>query len=137
MIGWVDEQCRAWGAHKRYLTYGQHGWPERSVLGKLIAEGPGAGEGTFVPRIPIKDAPVNYTAINLALRKMADTHEMEMPWIVVHAHYVFGGKASSKAPILKISVPQYWRQLHAAHAFIVACDVPRETKPYTHDLACA
>jgi len=126
MITWVDEQCRAWGAHKRWLTWGMHGWPERSLLGKLVEEGPGAGSCSFVARVPIKDAPPNYTAINLALRKMADTHELEKPWLVIHAHYVFGGKASAKAPILRISVPQYWQQLHTAHAFISACDMPRD-----------
>lgn len=134
MIAWVDDHCRTWGAHKRWLTFGQHGWPERSLLGKLVAEGPGAGEGSFVARIPIKDAPPNYTAINLALRKMADTHEMEKPWLVIHAHYVFAGHAKSKAPILQISLPQYWQQLHAAHAFISACDVPRGTDSYIRNI---
>lgn len=127
MIAWVDEQCRSWGAHKRWLMFGSHGWPERSLLGKLVAEGPGAGQGSFVARIPIKDSPPSYTAINLALVKMADTHEMEKPWLVINAHYLFGGHAKAKAPILQMSVPQYWTQLHAAHAFISACDVPRET----------
>lgn len=133
MIAWVDEQCRSWGAHKRWLSFGEYGWPERSLLGKLIAEGPGAGSGSFVPRIPIKESPPAYNAINSALRKMADTHEMEKAWLVVHAHYVFGGRAKAKAPILNISLPQYWQQLHAAHAFISACDVPRETESSIQD----
>lgn len=131
MIGWVDEQCRAWGAHKRWLLFGQQGWPERSLLGKLVAEGPGAGSGSFVARIPIPDAPATYTAVNIALVKMADTHEMEAPWLAVHAHYIFAGRAKVKAPLLRMSVPQYWRQLHAAHAFIAACtpdDVSREAE---------
>lgn len=126
MIAWVDEECRAWAAHKRWLEFGMHGWPERSLLGKLVEEGPGAGQGSFVPRVPIKDAPPSYTVVTLALRKMADTHEMEKPWLVLHAHYVFAGKAKTKAPILRISVPQYWQQLHAAHAFISACDLGRD-----------
>jgi hypothetical protein len=127
MIAWVDDQCRAWGRHKRWVQFGTDGWPERSVLGRLIVEGPGAGDSAFVARVPIKDPPPAYTAINLALRKMADTHVMEKAWLVTHAHYMFEGRAKTKAPLLKMSLPQYWQQLHAAHAFIVACDVPHGT----------
>jgi hypothetical protein len=135
MIAWVDEQCRAWGAHKRWLMFGQHGWPERSLLGKLVEEGPGAGSGSFVARVPIKDCPPSYTAITLALKRMAYTHELEKPWLVINAHYLFAGQAKNKAPILQISVPQYWQQLQAGHAFISACDVPRETESYIQNVA--
>jgi hypothetical protein len=137
MIAWVDEQCRSWGAHKRWLVYGEHGWPPRSILGKLIEEGPGAGESVFVARVPIHDDPPAYTAVNVALQKMAETHEMYTPWIVVHAHYVVGGKAKTKAPDIGVSLPQYWRLLHAAHAFISACDVPRESDSYTRNIRAA
>lgn len=127
MIAWVDHECRKWGAHKRWLEFGdEDGWPELSVLGRLILEGAGAGQGSFRSRVPIKDPPPAYTAINLALRHMAETHVMEQPLIVVHAHYVCGGKAKTKAPRLGISLPHYWRQLHAAHAFIVGVYVPRD-----------
>jgi hypothetical protein len=137
MIPGVDQECLAWGRHKRWLTFGEHGWPERSLLGKLVVEGPGAGSGSFLPRVPIKDAPRDYAKINLAMRKMADSHVMEVPWLVVHAHYVFPGSAKTKAPILQISLPQYWQQLHAAHAFIVACDVPRGAESYIQNVASA
>jgi hypothetical protein len=128
MIPWVDHECRAWGAHKRWLLVGEaDGWPEVSVLGRLIKEGPGAGHESFTARVPVKDPPGSYAAINRALRKMADTHVMELPHLVVHYHYLLRGRAKIKAPMLSISIPQYWQQLHAAHAFIVACDVPRES----------
>lgn len=135
MITWVDEECRAWAAHYRWLRYGSSGWPPRSLLGKLIEEGPGAGSGSFVARAPLKEDPPAYRNITLALRRMADTHEMEKPRDVVVAHYVYGGNAKSKAPLLRISLPQYWQQLHTAHAFICACApsddaaVPREAEP--------
>jgi hypothetical protein len=136
MIPWVDEQCRIWGAHRRWMELGEDGWPERSLLGKLIAEGAGAGHVGFSSRVPIKDPPPAYTAITLALRSMADTHVMELPRQVVFVHYLFRGKAKGKSLDLGISLPHYWRQLHAAHAFIVGHYVPREAS-YTRELACA
>lgn len=127
MISWVDHECRSWAAHKRWLMFGSHGWPDKSVLGKLMVEGPGAGDNSFRARVPIHDDPQSYTDVNIALVKMAETHEMERPWLVIHAHYVCQGKAKQKAPVLKMSIQQYWQQLHAAHAFIAAV-VPRETE---------
>jgi hypothetical protein len=124
MIAWVDEQCRSWGAHKRWLEYGQSGYPPLSILGKLIEEGPGAGSGTFSGTVPVRDDPPSYRAVTLAMRKMADTHEMGTPWAVTHAHYFFAGFAKSKAPKLGLTLRQYWQHLHAAHAFISACDFP-------------
>lgn len=137
MIQWVDTQCRSWGAHKLWLMYGNHGWAPLSLLGKLIKEGPGAGHGSFMQRIPIKDAPEPYTIVNLALTKMADTHEMERPWLVIHAHYLINGKAKQKAPELGMSVATYWSELQSGHAFISACDVPREAELSRQNLATA
>lgn len=127
MIPWVDHECRKWGAHKRWMEFGdEDGWPELSLLGRLIVEGPGAGSGSFRPKVPVKDPPPSYVAINLALRHMAETHVMELPLRVVGAHYVWRDKAKVKAPILGISLPHYWRQLHAAHAFIVGVYIQRD-----------
>lgn len=128
MISWVDEECRTWGAHKRWLISGDSdGWPERSILGRLIAEGPGAGHESFTSRVPMKDPPVAYAAVSHALQLMALTHELEKPIQIVHAHYVDYGRAKQKAPLLGISLKQYWNMLHTAHAFIAGCNVPRET----------
>jgi hypothetical protein len=121
MINWVDEQCRDWGSHWRWLKFGSHGWPPRSVLGKLIDEGAGAGQGTFRPVPPIKDSPPAYTAVNHALLKMAATHEMGAEVTVIHIHYLFGGKARGKAADLGISVEKYWQLVQSGHAFIAAC----------------
>lgn len=141
MIPWVDEECRAWGAHKRWLVYGTHdGYPSLSMLGKLIKEGPGACSGSFATRVPIKDDPLAYTLVSVALARMAETHEMEEPYAVVWAHYFFAGKAKAKAPDMGIALRSYWQHLHAAHAFIAACevgDVSREIKSCARNLACA
>jgi hypothetical protein len=143
MIAWVDEQCRAWGAHRRWLMFGDaQGWAPRSILGKLIEEGPGAGDTSFVSRVPVQEDPPTYVAVSIALQKMKETRQMEMPVKIIHAHYLVKGKASSKAPDLSISVRQYWLHLHAAHAFIAACDAPRDvTRDYieacAQRLACA
>jgi hypothetical protein len=127
MIGWVHEDCRAWARHKNWLETDENiGHKPLSMLGKLIREGYGAGQGNPSDRAPLPPDPPSYTLVNLAMRKMADTHEMEMPYRVVELHYLYSGRAKVKAPILKISVQQYWNQLHAAHAFIAACAVPRE-----------
>jgi hypothetical protein len=137
MITWVDEECRSWGAHKRWLIWGKEGWPERSILGRLIAEGPGAGHETFGSRVPVKDPPVAYASISHALQLMALTHELEKPIQIVHAHYVDYGMAKQKAPKLGVSLKQYWNMLHAAHAFIAGCNVPRETDSCTRSRHCA
>ncbi len=127
MIAWVDEQCRTWGSHWRWLQYGNHGWPPRTTLGRLIDEGPGAGQGSFRPRLPIKDSPPAYTATNIALQKMAATHGLETEWTVIHLHYLFGGKARSKALDLGVSVEKYWQLLQSGHAFIAGC-APEESQ---------
>jgi len=138
MIGWVDEQCKAWSAHRRWLELGsEHGWPSRSILGRLIEEGPGAGHVPFGTRIPIRDDPPSYTLVTLALMRMAETHQMELPHIVVRAHYLFAGKARGKATDLKMSLRQYWQHLHAAHAFISACSVPRGAEVCALEKHCA
>lgn len=127
MIDWVDQKCRDWGAHKRWLIHGKEGWPERSILGRLIEEGPGAGHETFGSQCPIKDPPEEYTLVSVALQRMALAQGMEKPIQVMHVHYVAYGKAKEKAPKVGVSVKQYWNLLHAAHAFISAIDVSRET----------
>ena len=137
MITWVDEECRAWGAHKRWLQYAQQGWAPRSPLGRLIDEGPGAGHESVLSRVPIKDPPPAYLAINVALQKMALTHELEQPILIVHAHYTDLARVKQKAPKLGVSVKQYWLLLHTAHAFIAGCQVPRETEVCTQNRHCA
>lgn len=137
MIAWVDSHCRDWGAHKRWLEYGEHGWPPLTIIGRIMTEGAGAGQGSYRARIPIKDDPPNYTSVNIALQRMALTKGMYVPARVVEAHYVFGGKAKEKAPKLALSVRQYWQLLHAAHAFIAACDVPRDEEVCAQNRACA
>lgn len=141
MITWVDDQCRTWGAHKRWIVYGSHnGYPPKSLLGKLIEEGPGAGERLFVPRVLVSDDPLAYTLVSVALFKMAETHEMEAPYAVVWAHYFFASKAKEKAPKLGMPLRTYWQHLHAAHAFISATevgDVSRELKSCARNIQAA
>lgn len=123
MIPWVDEHCRSWAKHKRWLMFGSHGWPAQSVLAKLIREGAGAGHSTFRARVPVKDSPPAYRLVNAALVKMAETHAMEHAHAVVHWHYLGNGRAAAKAPEIGISLAKYWQELHAAHAFIAGCDL--------------
>lgn len=120
MIAWVDEQCRAWGAHKRWVVSAPNqGWPERSVVGRLMDEGPGAGHESFGSRVPIKDPPEPYLLVSVALQRMAATHEMGKAIDVIHAHYLIPSeRAKQKAPKLGMSVKQYWNLLHVAHAYI-------------------
>lgn len=142
MIPSIDQECQAWGRHKLWLMYGNHGWAPLSLLGKLIAEGYGAGQGclkgSFIPKVVMK-SPELYERINLALVKMTETHEMFSPWVVMHAHYLVHGKAKQKAPMLKLSVSQYWNELQVAHSFIAGCapssNVPREAEVYRQYLA--
>lgn len=142
MIAWVDEQCRAWGAHKRWLTYGQaSGWPSRSLLGKLIEQGPGAGHIAFSSSIPhgVHDAPESFVLIERSLERMQRDEVMVCPSRVVWAHYFFGGRVKQKCRDMDLPVRTYWQHLHAAHAFIVACrpDVPRLSDLCAQNLQCA
>ena len=127
--------------HKRWLVYGTHnGWPPLSLLGRLIVEGPGAGERTFKPKILISDDPLDYTLVSAALAKMAETHQMEAPYAVIWAHYFFGGRAKAKAPKMEMAIRTYFQHLQSAHAFIIACepgDVSREINSCARNLACA
>ena len=66
-------------------------------------------------------------AVNLALQRMAMTHELEQPILIMREHYIEPGRAKQKAPKLGVSMKQYWLLLHTAHAFIAGCQVPRET----------
>jgi hypothetical protein len=142
VITWVDDQCRDWGAHKRYLACGVNGYPAINTIGRLITEGFGAGQmglGSFTARIPIRDDPANYAIVSVALQRMAATHEMEWPHRIVYAHYFYLGKAKQKAPDLGLKLRQYWQHLHAAHAFIAACEVnvPRGEDSCAQEFACA
>lgn len=131
MIDWVDTACREWSGPARALFYGKAlGWPARSLLGRLVDEGPtGASTVGFYQPMP-EGFTGTALQVSIALRKMAETQRFEKPWIVVHAHYIFAGRASAKAAQIGISVPHYWRELHTAHAFIAAKldDVPRGTE---------
>lgn len=141
MIQWVDDHCHAWGRHKRWLVYGTHnGYPSLTLLGKLIIEGPGACSRNFAPKVLVSDDPLAYTLVSASLLKMAETHQMEAPYAVVWAHYFFAGVAKRKAPDMGLALRSYWQHLHAAHAFISACevgDVSRELKSCARNLACA
>lgn len=118
MIPWVDEQCRAWGAHRRWMLVAQDGWPEKSILGRLIEEGPGAGHESHGSRMPYREPPEAYTLVSVALQRMAATHELGKSVDVLKAHYLLDGKAKQKAPWLGLSTAQYWAMLHSGHAAI-------------------
>lgn len=136
MIAWVDDQCRTWGHHRRWILLTKDGgWPERSVLGRLIEEGPGAGHEDFRSRMPYREPPEAYTLVSVALQRMAATHELGKPLEVINAHYLLDGKAKQKAPWLGLSTAQYWSLLHTAHAFIAGFEVPRETKVTVNGVA--
>lgn len=126
MIAWVDEVCRTWGAHKKWIMYGVDGWPEKSILGRLIEEGPGAGHEDMRSRVPIKDPPDGYVLVSVALQRMAATHELGKAIEVINAHYTKNGKAITKAPELGVSVKQYWNLLHTGHAFIAGMTLAPE-----------
>lgn len=142
MIESVHVQCQAWGRHKRWLVYGDHnGWPPLTILGRLIIEGPGAGERAFRTKVPVSDDPLDYTLVSAALARMADTHEMEAPLAVVWAHYFFSGQARQKAEMMALALRTYFQHLQSAHAFIIACepgDLSRELRMvFAKRRACA
>ncbi len=135
MIDWVDTACREWAGPARALIFGKaFGWPPRTLLGRLVDEGPtGASSVGFYQPMP---EGFTGTALDVAraVRRMAETRQFEKPWVVIHAHYIFAGRARTKAQAIRITVPQYWRDLHTAHAFIAGRleAVPRGTEVLQH-----
>ena len=120
MIPWVHESCKAWARHRRWLdAQTELGWPSRSMLGKLMDEGPGAGSsgGTFGSSVPISDPPKDYAGISFALQRMISGYALRQQAEVVQVHYLGTGDVKTKAAALEISVSQYWDFLHSAHAY--------------------
>ena len=119
LISWVHDACNEWGRQMRKRSRDQ-GYPPRSLLGKLVEEGPGAGSSGFYQHVP-QMLEGDGLAVSLAVRKMCDTLSMEGQCIVVIAHYLFPGKAAGKARALALDMQTYWRHLHSGHSFIAAC----------------
>ncbi len=119
MIDWVHTSCQEWGRQMRRRA-GDFGFPPRSLLGKLVEEGHGAGSRRFYQHIPDM-LEGEALEVSKAVRKMCDTMAMERQCTVVIAHYLFAGKAAGKAKVLAIDMPTYWRHLHSGHSFIAAC----------------
>lgn len=120
MIPWVHESCKAWARHRRWLeAQTELGWPSRSMLGKLMDEGPGAGSsgGTFGSSVPISDPPKDYAGISFALQRMISGYALRRQAEVVQVHYLGTGDVKTKAAALQMSVSQYWDFLHSAHAY--------------------
>lgn len=120
MIPWVHESCKAWARHRRWLdAQTELGWPSRSMLGKLMDEGPGAGSsgGTFGSSVPVSDPPKDYAGISFALQRMISGYALRQQAEVVQVHYLGTGDVKTKAAALEISVSQYWDFLHSAHAY--------------------
>lgn len=119
MIDWVHMACNEWGRQMRRRA-GDTGFPPRSLLGKLVEEGPGAGSNRFYQHIP-EMLEGEGLEVSIAVRKMCETMAMERPCKVVIAHYLFAGKAAGKARALNIDTQDYWKCLHSGHSFIAAC----------------
>ena len=120
MIPWVHESCKAWARHRRWMdAQTELGWPSRSMLGKLMDEGPGAGSsgGTFGSSVPISDPPKDYAGISFALQRMISGYALRRQAEVVQVHYLGTGDVKTKAAALQMSVSQYWDFLHSAHAY--------------------
>jgi len=119
MIDWVHASCNEWGRQMRKRAY-DTGYPPRSLLGKLVEEGPGAGSNRFYQHIP-QMLEGEARDVSIAVQNMFGTMSMEDPCVVVVAHYLFPGKAAGKARALHMDMQKYWRHLHAAHSYIAAC----------------
>lgn len=121
MIDWVHDYCCEWGRAKRRLLSSEDGWPSRSMLGRLIEEGAvGAAQSGTVRNHYPEVLEGRALEVNTALRRMMETHQMELQCWVVFAHYVVKGHAKGKAVALDIKVDDYWKHLHAGHCFIAA-----------------
>lgn len=121
MIAWVHEYCKEWGRAKYRLLSDAGAWPTRTLLGKMMDEGVcGAGQSgpdsNHFPEVLEGHA----LEVNVALKRMAETHRMYAECIVIWTHYVLPGLAKSKARKLEISLDHYWRNLNMGHSFIAA-----------------
>jgi hypothetical protein len=113
----VHQHCLEWARFKRKALFGNEGWPSRSTLGRIIEEGHGASHTQFRNNFPEVMTGIALQ-VSRALAKMAATHEMERPWLVIHAHYLYPGKARAKADAMRISTPTYWQQVSCAHSYL-------------------
>ena len=121
MIDWIHRYCIEWGRAKRKIMSQADVWPTRTLLGKMMDEGVcGAGQAgpdkNHFPEVMEGHA----LEVNIAVKRMANTHRMEAECMVIWAHYVLSGHAKAKAKHLEISRDDYWRYLNAGHSFIAA-----------------
>ena len=109
MIDYIHERCRSWGAQMRWVTMGQDGWPSRTILGKMIAEGSlGASAGRFVQHFPEVLAP-DALEINNAIKTLRETHRE-----ILFVHYVVVGQGKSKARTIGIHIQTYYDRLDSS-----------------------
>jgi len=116
MIDWVHTSCQEWSRQYRNRRF-DTGYPPRSMLGKLVEEGAGAGSSKFYqhfPEVYRGDA----MDVSIAVQRMTGTMRLEWACAVFIAHYLFAGKAKAKARELNLNMADYWRHLHSAHCFI-------------------
>src|SRR5258708_28057565 len=91
------------------------------MLGRLIEEGAtGASQpGALTSHYP-EVLEGRALEVNVAVKRMIETHKMAMECLIVWVHYVIEGHAKAKARHLEISIDEYWKGLHTSHAFIAA-----------------
>lgn len=133
MIGWVDAVLKEWGRAQHWLMFGKHGVPSRTILGKLIEEGPvGASTNQFTREFPEVLCGENLIVAN-AVKTLPEHHRA-----IVSVHYVIRLPAYKKYKRIGISKHAYYdyisdAQVKVANA-IEAQDLKRKVleRPLTN-----
>ena len=109
MIDYIHERCRSWGAQLRWVTCGADGWPSRTMLARIIAEGSlGASAGRFVQHFPEVLAP-DALELNNAIKTLKETHRE-----ILFVHYVVVGQGKAKARTIGIHIQTYYDRLDSS-----------------------
>lgn len=93
----------------RWVSMGKDGWPSRTMLARMIAEGSlGASAGRFVQHFPEVLNP-EALEINNAIKALKEAHRE-----ILFVHYVVVGQGKAKARIIGIHIQTYYDRLDSS-----------------------
>jgi len=103
VIDYIHERCRSWGAQLRWVTSGQDGWPSRTMLARMIAEGLARSFcGAFRAALPGSLSP------RCARDQQRHQNLKEAHREILFVHYVVVGQGKAKAHAIGIHIQTYY-----------------------------
>lgn len=110
MIDFIHERLKKWGPEKRRILFGVNGWPSRTILGRLIAEGDvGASFSAYTQETPEVFSP-DSLEVNNAFKQLPEKSQN-----LVFIHYVITAPAKQKCAIIGVDRNTYYYRLDSSH----------------------